>query len=87
MHPPPIPYRPFLSPIDLHAHWYLALIPMAILIAIIYKAVRMRSLDGYARAVVIMSAQIIGGMIALGVASYLLVNLFAHWVATWSAGG
>lgn len=78
---PDIPYRPFIDPLDLHQHWYLFLIPLALGVSIVYKAVRMRDMAGYARAVAIMTVQIIAGMIALGIASHFLFMIFAQFIA------
>lgn len=69
-------WRPFLDPLDLHGYWYLFLVPLALGISVAYKAIRMPTLDGYARAVVIMTAQIVLAMVLLWVASYL----FVAWV-------
>jgi hypothetical protein len=78
---PQVPYRPFIDPVNLHEHWYWMLIPLAIGISIVYKAVRMRELRGYGRAVAVMSMQIIAGMVALAVGSYFLVMVFAKFIA------
>ena len=85
---PPIPWRPFLDPLPGVAfhYWWLYLIPLSILISIIYKAVRAKRLSGsardladYARAVAVMSAQIVLGMIALAAASFALIEIYARW--------
>jgi hypothetical protein len=75
------PFRPFLDPIELHQWWFLLLVPMAFLVAMSYKAVRLQTLEAYWRHVLLISAQIIVGMIALGAATYLLVFWFARFVA------
>lgn len=75
------PFRPFIDPIELHQWWFLLLIPMAFLVSMSYKAVRLQSIEHYWRHVLLMSAQIIVGMIALGAATYLLVFWFARFVA------
>ena len=67
-------WRPFLDPIDVHNQWYLTLIPLALLIAMTYKAVRLNVIGAqYVKHVVVMTVQIIGAMAALAVASYVLV--------------
>lgn len=81
------PYRPFIDPVELHEYWWILLLPMSIGIAIAYKAVRVRStpegnLIGYWRAVTVMTGQILAAMILLGVASYLLVEVFAKGIVT-----
>lgn len=75
------PFRPFLDPIELHQWWFLLLVPMAFLVAMTYKAVRLRTLEKYWRQVLLMTSQIVIGMIALGAATYLLVFWFARFVA------
>ncbi|MFM9995952.1 MAG: hypothetical protein ACKVU4_09135 [Phycisphaerales bacterium] len=67
-------WRPFLDPLDLHAAWWLFLIPLAFGISVTYKAVRLPTLDRYWRGVAAMTAQIVGAMILLGIASYLFVG-------------
>ena len=72
-------WRPFLDPIDAHEWWYLLLVPMSFFISIAYKAVRLQTLDGFWKAVVIMTIQIILGMLALAAAFYLLVQVYIPW--------
>lgn len=78
---PTIPYRPFIDPIAVHQHWYLFLPLLALGIAIVYKAVRLPDLAGYIRGVLVMTVQIVVGMILLAAASYFLVLVFATWLA------
>jgi hypothetical protein len=66
-------WRPFLDPLNLHAWWWAFLLPLSLGIAVAYKAVRVPTLAGYWRAVAIMTAQIILGMIVLGIAAYLFL--------------
>ena len=82
-----MPYRPFIDPLTIHDQWYLLLIPMALGIAIVYKAVRLPTLERYWRHVLIMSTQIVMGMILLGAASYLVVVVYARFIAEKLAGG
>ncbi len=70
-------WRPFVDPINAHRSWYLLLIPMAILITMVYKAVRLPELDRYWRQVAVMSVQIVLGIIALGAAIYLFIQFIA----------
>ncbi len=69
-------WRPFLDPVNAHSFWYLLLVPISFFIAIAYKAVRVKTFDGYWTAVTVMTVQIIAGMIALAVAFYLLVQVY-----------
>jgi hypothetical protein len=67
-------YRPFLDPIHADRWWYLLLIPLALGIAVSYKAVRIPDLKDYSRQVAVMTVQIVLAMIALGLASYVFVQ-------------
>lgn len=69
-----IGYIPFVDPIDAHRWWFLLLIPMAIGVSMVYKAVRMRTLNRYWRHVAGMSASIIMGIILLGAATYVVIE-------------
>ena len=75
-------YRPFRDPLpgEAFSFWWVYLVPLSLLIAVAYKAVRMKDLVGYWGAVVVMAVQIIAGMIGLVAASYLLVEVFVPWV-------
>ncbi|MBX3386430.1 MAG: hypothetical protein KF768_07655 [Phycisphaeraceae bacterium] len=79
-------YRPFIDPISLHEHWFWLLLPMALGVSIVYKAIRLRDMERYWRAVMIMTVQIVVGMIVLGIASYLLVAVYVQLLAERAAG-
>ena len=71
---PLLAYIPFIHPINLfHDWWYLLLIPLAFGISIIYKALRLPTLDGFWPQVGIMTAQIVLAMIGLAVFLVLIV--------------
>lgn len=88
---PGLPWRPFRDPIDVHSAFWLGgwtlLVPMAIGIAVIYKAVRVPdSGDGrwwqmYWRQVAVLSIQIVLSMIALAAAAYVFVEVYVRWIA------
>lgn len=67
-------YRPFVDPIDAHRLWFLLLIPLALGVSITYKAVRVADMRTYWRQVVLMTVQIVVGIIALGAASFLVIQ-------------
>ena len=67
-------WRPFLDPMNLHAWWWAFLLPLSLGVSVAYKAVRVGTLDGYWRQVAVMTAQIILGMILLGIATYLFLG-------------
>jgi hypothetical protein len=69
-------YIPFLDPISFFQQWwYLLLLPLSFGIAVIYKAVRLGSLDGFWRHVAVMTTQIVLAMIALGVGLTVLIQV------------
>ena len=69
-------YIPFLHPINpLQGFWYLLVLPLSFGISVIYKAMRMPSLEGFWRQVTIMTSQIILYMIALAIALVILLQV------------
>lgn len=73
--------RPFLDPLNVHDVWWMFLMPLALGIAIVYKAVRLPTLERYWLQVFIMTAQIILGMLGLAIASYLFVEVYVRFIA------
>jgi len=69
-----IAYTPFIDPLDLHDEWFLLLLPLALFISIAYKAVRQPDLKGYWSSVLVMTTQIVAGMVALGGAFYVFIE-------------
>ncbi|MCC6284701.1 MAG: hypothetical protein IT439_05280 [Phycisphaerales bacterium] len=65
---------PFVDPLNLHAQWFLLLVPLALFVSMAYKAVRLPTLAGYWRQVGIMSTQIVVGMAMLGLVLYMLTQ-------------
>jgi hypothetical protein len=78
------PYRPFIDPLEVHGWWWWMLVPMALGIAVVYKAVRVLKQDTpwsvYLREVGSMMAQVILGMVLLVAASYVLVEVYVRWI-------
>ncbi len=74
-------YRPFLDPLDLHQVWFLLLIPLSLGVSVTYKAVRLPTLDRYWRQVALMTTQIVVAIIAIGAASFLLVQYVLPLIA------
>lgn len=66
-------WRPFLDPLPLEEWWYLLLVPLALLISIGYKAVRVGDMGRYWRDVAIMTVQVILAMILLWIGAYLII--------------
>ncbi len=73
--------RPFIDPIDLHRHWYVLLLPMALFLSIAYKAVRVDDLKDLPKAVAVMTIQICIWMAALGASAYVFVQYLAPMIA------
>lgn len=67
-------YTPFIDPINAHRLWYWLLIPLALGISVGYKAIRVGDMRQYPRQVAMMTIQIVGAMVLLGLASYLLIQ-------------
>lgn len=67
-------YRPFLDPLDMQRTWFFLLLPMALLISIAYKAVRVTDMREYWRQVLVMTAQLILAIIGLGAALFFVVQ-------------
>lgn len=74
-------YRPLIDPLDLHDVWFLLLIPLALLISIAYKAVRVDDMRTFWPAALWMTAQIIVGMVALGTAFYVVIEWLVPIIA------
>ncbi|MBX3354192.1 MAG: hypothetical protein KF724_00665 [Phycisphaeraceae bacterium] len=71
-----IAWIPFVSPMpSAGALWYLLAVPLVFCVAMVWKAVRLGSMERYWAAVVVMFVQVIVGMIALGLALLILVRL------------
>jgi hypothetical protein len=69
-------YIPFVHPINFfHEWWYVLLLPLSFGIAIIYKAVRLPSLEDFWRHTFIMTAQIVLAMIGLAICLVILVTV------------
>lgn len=78
-----IAFRPFFDPMPLSASsWWLTLAPMALGVAMAYKAVRAPSPRAWALQTLVMTAQIIAGMILAAVAVHIVVE----WAAPALAG-
>lgn len=68
-------WRPFLDPLDAHGWWFVLLVPLALGISIAYRAVRLPALDRFWWRVAIMTAQIVGAITGLAIASYVVIQV------------
>lgn len=69
-----IAYTPFLDPLNLHEVWWWLLVPMALLMSIAWKAVRVSTFKHFWRPVFIMTVQIVVAMAGLAVGAYIVVD-------------
>lgn len=74
-------FRPFLDPLQLHAYWWAFLLPLALGVSFTYKAVRVVSLADLIRQTIVMTAQIILGMVLLGIASFCFLEFVLPIIA------
>lgn len=69
-------YMPFVTPMMwVHDWWYLLLLPLALGISMIWKALRVSPLSEYWRQVIVMTIQIIVAMIVLAIALNVFVQV------------
>jgi hypothetical protein len=74
-------YIPFVDPIHaMHDWWYVLLLPLSLGVAVIYRALRMSSLEHYWRQVWLMTLQIVLALGALAVVLVALVQLAIPWL-------
>jgi hypothetical protein len=67
-------YIPFVHPVNVfHEWWYLLLVPLAFGISMIYKAVRLHTLERFWRHVFVMTTQIVLAMIGLAIGLVILI--------------
>lgn len=67
-------YTPLLDPLPLAHDWWWLTAPLLCLgISMVYKAYRMPSLEGYGRAVLVMTGQILLAMVLFAVGLFVLV--------------
>jgi len=67
-------YIPFVHPLTIfHEWWYLLLVPLSFGISVIYKAIRLNSLEHFWHQVAAMTVQIVLAMIGLAIAMIILI--------------
>ncbi|RMH26163.1 MAG: hypothetical protein D6693_07585 [Planctomycetota bacterium] len=67
-------WRPFLDPVTLPGgSWWLTLIPLALLISVVYKAVRVPNVRRLPAHVLVMTAQIVVAMVVLAAGIHAVV--------------
>lgn len=78
---PLLAYIPFLDPINIESWWYFTLLPLAFGTAVTYKAVRLRTFEGYWKQVRNMTALIVFYIVSFGVLTLLFVTQIMPRVA------
>lgn len=74
-------YTPFIDALPVHNEWYLLIIPIAIFIAIGYKAIRCTDMKNYPREVFIFTMQILIGLGLLAAAMTLVITVLIPLLA------
>lgn len=74
-HHPLLAYTPFIDPIHLPHAWFFLLIPMALLIAMAYKAARVPDMAHYWRQTLLFSLQIILGITGLAAGALFFIEV------------
>lgn len=73
-------YTPLLDPIDANGVWWFLLPPLALLVSLVYKALRVRNLRDLPVQVLVMTFQIVLAMVLLGAGAYLFITSVAPMV-------
>lgn len=72
---PALAYTPMLDPMPLSGGlWWLTLLPLALGIAIVYKAIKLEDMERYPKQVVMMTTQIVVVMVVLAVGIQVTVG-------------
>ncbi|MCX5661869.1 MAG: hypothetical protein NTW19_19500 [Planctomycetota bacterium] len=73
---PTLGYRPFLDPLPLETYWLLLMPPMAIAIALVYKTIKLDSLEQLPRQAALLAVQIVAFMAMAAVGLWLITEIF-----------
>ena len=68
-------YRPFLDPLEAYSYWWIFIFPLLLGISIVYKAIRLPTLDNYWKQVTKMTAQVLIAMLVMAVCFYIIVQI------------
>lgn len=74
-------YTPFVDYINISSYWFLLLIPLAVSIAVVYKALKVRNVRQLPAAAAALSVTILVGMIIAAGILYLI-----YWATTMLRG-
>lgn len=73
---PSLGYRPFLDPLPLDTYWLLLLPPLALAVALVYKTIKLDSLEKLPQQAVLLAMQIVAFMAMAAVALWLITEIF-----------
>jgi len=68
-------WRPFLDPLDLHHIWWLLLVPLAFVIGLVYKTLKLRTLDTLWPQTMRLTAIIVVFMIGIAAILWVIIEL------------
>lgn len=73
---PILAFRPFLDPLPLHAPWatWLLLPPLVLAIALVYRAMKLPTLDDLAREALQLTLQIVAMLVLAAAGLYVLIE-------------
>ena len=75
MHALLLGWRPFIDPIHLEAYWMVLMVPLVVVIAVVYKTIKLQDLSQLPRQSVRLSVQIIVFFVLAAAALWLLTEL------------
>jgi hypothetical protein len=64
-------WLPFRDPIDAHTWWFLLIFPVAVLVSLTWKAIRIDDIRQLPRATAVMTVQVVLAMLGLGFAAFI----------------
>ncbi|MBC8106613.1 MAG: hypothetical protein H7Z14_08495 [Anaerolineae bacterium] len=68
-------YRPFITPLPVWDYWILLLIPLCLGVSIVYKAIRVQSINEVPKQALIITAWILGGMAAAAAVLAVIIRV------------
>ncbi|WP_428388067.1 hypothetical protein [Mucisphaera sp.] len=68
-------WRPFLDPLSMESVWLWLLIPLSLAVALVYKAIKMPTLDRLVPESLFLGFQILLGMVAVAAALWILTEI------------
>ncbi len=69
-------YRPFITPLPVWDVWYLLLLPLCIVVAVVYKSIKCHSMRDVPKQAALITLWILGGMAAAAIVLALIVRVF-----------